>query len=72
MKILHKESKIKMDYKGRPNGKVWDGTSTQVIQPIDDNDHLETRIDIIENKLDKLIGVLSNRQHELTREMKEK
>tara|TARA_R100001369_G_scaffold8744_2_gene21105 strand:+ start:315 stop:533 length:219 start_codon:yes stop_codon:yes gene_type:complete len=72
MKLLHKESKIKMDYKGRPNGKVWDGTSTQVIQPIDDNDHLETRIDIIENKLDKLIGVLSNRQHELTREMKEK
>ena len=72
MKLLHKESKIKMDYKGRPNGKVWDGTSTQVIQPIDDNDHLETRIDIIENKLDKLIGVLSSRQHELTREMKEK
>jgi len=72
MKLLHKESKIKMDYKGRPNGKVWDGTSTQVIQPIDDNDHLETRIDTIENKLDKLINVLSNRQHELTREMKEK
>jgi len=72
MKLLHKESKIKMDYKNRPNGKVWDGTSTQVIQPIDDNDHLETRIDIIENKLDKLINVLSNRQHELTREMKEK
>jgi RNAse (barnase) inhibitor barstar len=72
MKILHKESKIKMDYKGRPNGKVWDGTSTQVIKPIDDNDHLETRINIIEKKLDKLINVLSNRQHELTREMKEK
>lgn len=72
MKLLHKESKIKMDYKGRPNGKVWDGTSTQVIQPIDNSDYLETRIDIIENKLDKLIGVLSNRQHELTREMKEK
>ena len=34
MKILHKESKIKMDYKGRPNGKVWDGTSTQVIKPM--------------------------------------
>jgi len=72
MKILHKESKIKMDYKGRPNGKVWDGTSTQVIKPIDDNDYLETRINIIEKKLDKLINVLSNRQHELTREMKEK
>jgi|TARA_R110000744_G_scaffold129231_2_gene236606 RNAse (barnase) inhibitor barstar len=72
MKILHKESKIKMDYKGRPNGKVWDGTSTQVIKPIDDNDHIETRINIIEKKLDKLINVLSNRQHELTREMKEK
>ena len=72
MKILHKESKIKMDYKGRPNGKVWDGTSTQVIKPIDDNDHLETRINIIEKKLDKLINVLSNRQHELTREMKKK
>ena len=72
MKILHKESKIKMDYKGRPNGKVWDGTSTQVIKPIDDNNHLETRINIIEKKLDKLINVLSNRQHELTREMKEK
>ena len=72
MKILHKESKIKIDYKGRPNGKVWDGTSTQVIKPIDDNDHLETRINIIEKKLDKLINVLSNRQHELTREMKEK
>ena len=54
MKILHKESKIKMDYKGRPNGKVWDGTSTQVIQPIDDNDHLETRIDIIENKKEQV------------------
>ena len=72
MKILHKESKIKIDYKGRPNGKVWDGTSTQVIKPIDDNDHIETRINIIEKKLDKLINVLSNRQHELTREMKEK
>ena len=72
MKILHKESKIKMDYKGRPNGKVWDGTSTQVIKPIDDNDHIETRINIIEKKLDKLINVLRNRQHELTREMKEK
>ena len=72
MKILHKESKIKIDYKGRPNGKVWDGTSTQVIKPIDDNDYLETRINIIEKKLDKLINVLSSRQHELTREMKEK
>jgi len=62
MKLLHKESKIKMDYKGRPNGKVWDGTSTQVIQPIDDNDHLETRIDTIENKLDKLITALSSKK----------
>ena len=62
MKILHKESKIKMDYKGRPNGKVWDGTSTQVIKPMDNSDYLETRIDTIENKLDKLITALSSKK----------
>ena len=51
-----------MDYKGRPNGKVWDGTSTQVIKPIDDNDHIETRINNIEKKLDSLINALSNKK----------
>ena len=64
MKLLHKESKIKMDYKGRPNGKVWDGTSTQVIKPMDNNDHIETRINIIEKKLDSLITALSNKGKE--------
>jgi len=64
MKILHKESKIKMDYKGRPNGKVWDGTSTQIIKPMDNNDHIETRINIIEKKLDSLITALSNKGKE--------
>jgi len=62
MKILHKESKSKMDYKGIPYGKVWDGTSTQVIKPIDDNDHIETRINNIEKKLDSLINALSNKK----------
>ena len=62
MKILHKESKVKTDYKGRPNGKVWDGTSTQVIKPMDNNDHMETRINIIEKKLDSLITALSNKK----------
>ena len=62
MKLLHKESKIKMDYKGRPNGKVWDGTSTQVIKPMDDSDYIETRINNIEKKLDSLIDALSNKK----------
>ena len=64
MKILHKESKIKTDYKGRPNGKVWDGTSTQVIKPMDDNDHIETKINNIEKKLNSLITALSNKGKE--------
>ena len=64
MKLLHKESKIKMDYKGRPNGKVWDGTSTQVIKPMDDSDYIETRINNIEKKLDSLITALSNKGKE--------
>ena len=64
MKLLHKESKIKMDYKGRPNGKVWDGTSTQVIKPMDDNDHIETKINNIEKKLNSLITALSNKGKE--------
>ena len=62
MKILHKESKVKTDYKGRPNGKVWDGTSTQVIKPMNDNDYIETRINNIEKKLDGLITTLSNKK----------
>tara|TARA_R100001082_G_C4224798_1_gene100690 strand:- start:99 stop:290 length:192 start_codon:yes stop_codon:yes gene_type:complete len=62
MKLLHKESKIKKDYKGRPNGKVWDGTSTQVIKFTDDTDYIETRINNIEKKLDGLITALSNKK----------
>jgi len=62
MKLLHKKSKIKTDYKGRPNGKVWDGTSTQIIKPMNDNDYIETRINNIEKKLDGLITALSNKK----------
>lgn len=55
------------------NGKVI--STGQTITPMYDdneNDKLKNKVNELENKLDKLINVLSNRQHELTREMKEK
>ena len=55
------------------NGKII--STGQTVTPMydnSDNDKLENKVNELEKKVDKLIDVLSNRQHELTREMKEK